>query len=285
MRNFVDLHIHYVASDGDLTPAEVVQQAESKRLAAIALTDHDTLAGLAEAARAAAGLPVRFIPGVEISARFSGGTLHILGLGLDPASAVLTETLRDLLEQRNQRNPKMIAKLQALGVDVTMDQLRQVAGGADSDTAVLGRLHMAKLICQKGYARTVTEAFRRYLGYGAAAFVDKERLAPAQAVEAIHAAGGLAILAHPLQLQCANFAQLERAVRWLVGYGLDGVEVYHSGHSPAQTRAYLGLARRLRLLVTGGSDFHGSGKPEARLGRPRVPWPPCNNFLPELPLD
>ncbi len=279
MRNFVDLHIHSVASDGDLTPAEVVQQAESKRLAAIALTDHDTLAGLAEAARAAAGLPVRFIPGVEISARFSGGTLHILGLGLDPASAVLTETLRDLLEQRNQRNPKMIAKLQALGVDVTMDQLRQVAGGADSDTAVLGRLHMAKLICQKGYARTVTEAFRRYLGYGAAAFVDKERLAPAQAVEAIHAAGGLAILAHPLQLQCANFAQLERAVRWLVGYGLDGVEVYHSDHSPAQTRAYLGLARRLSLLVTGGSDFHGSGKPEARLGRPRVPLAAVQQLL------
>ena len=282
MRNFVDLHIHSVASDGDLAPAEVVHQAESKRLAAVALTDHDTLAGLAEAARAAAGLPVRFIPGVEISARFSGGTLHILGLGLDPASAVLTETLRGLVQQRNRRNPKMIAKLQALGVDVTMDELRQVAGGADSDTAVLGRLHMAKLICRKGYVRTVTDAFRRYLGYGAAAFVDKERLAPAQAVEAIHAAGGLAILAHPSQLKCANSAQLERAVRWLVGHGLDGVEVYHSDHTPAQTRAYLGLARRLGLLVAGGSDFHGFGKPEARLGRPRVPLAAVQQLLARL---
>lgn len=271
MRNFVDLHIHSVASDGDLRPGEVVRHAEMRKLAAAALTDHDTLAGLGEAARAAAHLKVDFIPGVEISARFTGGTLHIIGLGIDPTCRTLQQVLRDLRTQRNRRNPRMIAKLRRLGMQISMHELQHLGVGLRGAEAVIGRLHMARVLCAKGYVGSVKEAFARYLGLGRPAFVDKERLAPPQAMQAVHAAGGAAILAHPPQLNYANSSQLDRIVRSLVHDGLDGLEVYHPDHTPRQTRAYLDLARRLGLLVSGGSDFHGPGKPEARLGRPRVP--------------
>ncbi|KPK80670.1 MAG: hypothetical protein AMJ81_11630 [Phycisphaerae bacterium SM23_33] len=279
MRNFVDLHTHSAASDGTLPPAEVVWLAERKRLAAVALTDHDTADGLAEAARAARPLAVRFIPGIEISAQFTGGALHLVGLGIDPADRGLRAVLGQLMAARRQRNPRMIEKLRRLGVDITMAEVRALAGGA-----VVGRLHMAQVLCRKGRARTVQEAFGRYLGCGAPAFVDKERLTPRQALEGIHAAGGLGVLAHPPQLNYGNLAQLERIVRSLVRHGLDGLEVYHPDHTPDQTRWYLDLARRLGLLVAGGSDFHGAGKPEVRLGRPKVPLAAVEQLLAKLGL-
>ena len=278
MRDFVDLHTHSRASDGDLPPAEVVRRAEAKRLAAVALTDHDTLAGLAEATRAAADCELKFVPGVEISARSETGTLHIVGLGVDAQSRPLGEVLRELRAQRNRRNPLMIAKLQQLGMDVSMEGLLDVAA-AEGDEAVVGRLHMAQLLCKKGHTRTVKEAFDKYLGHGRPAFVDKERLTQRQAVEAIHAAGGVAILAHPPQLEYANFAQLDRIVRSLVRDGLDGIEVYHSDHNQEHTRIYLDLVRTLGLLISGGSDFHGAAKPNARLGRPRVPLAAVEQLL------
>jgi len=283
MRNFVDLHTHSYASDGDLAPAEVVRLAESRRLAALALTDHDTVAGLDEAARAAAETKLRFVPGVEISARFKGGTLHIVGLGIDPRSSRLGRVLSDLRAWRRQRNPQMVAKLRSLGIDISMQQLRRFAEAEAGGRPLLGRLHMARLLCRKGAAKSIGDAFDRYLAPGRPAFVEKEKLSARQAIEAIHAAGGVAILAHPPQLNYGNLAQLERLVRSYVHHGLDGMEVYHSDNTPAQTRQYLDLVKRLGLLISGGSDFHGPAKPHTPLGRPRVPLVAVERLLARLP--
>jgi len=274
MRNFVDLHAHTTASDGDCPPAELVSLAERKHLAVLAVTDHDITDGVAEAAEVAAALPLRFVAGVEISAEFPAGTMHILGLGIDPASGDLQETLSALMEARNRRNPKMVAKLAAMGVDISMNELRALAGGQ-----LVSRLHMATLLHKKGHAANVSDAFSRYIGAGAPAYVDKERLTPAVAIERIHAAGGVAILAHPTQLKYNNNAHLETIVRSLVARGLDGIEVYHPDHTLDQTRHYLDLARMLSLLVAGGSDFHGAAKPHVRLGRPPVPLAAVEQLL------
>jgi len=276
MRRFIDLHAHSHASDGQLAPVELVRLAEAKKLAAVSLTDHDTIAGLPDARAAAAQLPsLRFINGLELSAVFPAGTLHILAYAFDRQARSLAALTGRLRAARNQRNPKMLAKLQALGFDVTMDELVALAGlprqGASQKEQIVGRPHMALLLMRKGCVRSVEEAFKRYLGDGRPAYVDKERIAPRAAIAAIHDAGGLAVLAHPVQLRCENRAQLERVVRQFVRDGIDGIECYHTDHTPGQTRLYLELARRFKLGVTGGSDFHGPARLDARLGRPRVP--------------
>ena len=287
-RRFVDLHTHSDASDGDLPPQEVVRLADAAGMAVVALTDHDTIAGLPAASRAAESLDIQFVNGVEISAKFTGGVLHILGLGIDPNDEVLNKMLDNLREARNERNPKMIAKLQHMGIDITMDELGQFARSMrqekkqTDEPLIIGRLHMAGLLVKKGYVKSIDEAFERYLGQGKAAYVDKEKLSPFQAIEAIHAAGGLAILAHPIELNCPNIAALETVVRNLMDDGLDGIEVYHSSHDSHQTRMYLDLARRYHLLVSGGSDFHGSAKPGVQIGYPRVPVEAVEQLLVKL---
>ncbi|MDY7010343.1 MAG: PHP domain-containing protein [Planctomycetota bacterium] len=274
MRRFVDLHTHSTASDGDLRPADLVRQAEAEHLAALALTDHDTVAGLNEARRAAESLEVRFVPGIEISAIFAGGMLHIIGLGVDSNNGHLQEITRLLRQARNERNPQMVAKLRELGMDVSMNELVALASHgnrSDTDSVMVGRMHMAKLLRIKGCVGSEAEAFERYIGNGRPAYVDKERLSAREVIDAVHSAGGMAILAHPCELNCANNAVLERVVKSLVHDGIDGIEVYHSSHRDRQTSTYLNLARSLRLMVSGGSDFHGSAKSGVKLGRPRVP--------------
>ena len=286
MRRFVDLHTHSTASDGALAPAELVALADRKRLAALALTDHDTTAGLADARAAAKAFPLlRFVPGIEVSAAFPTGTLHILGLGIHDNSAALARLAVTLRAARDDRNPKIITKLQSLGLKISMDDLwhgrpargpeagcrgRGVGGHADTHPPVLGRLHIAHALLAKGYVRTLQEAFDRYIGRDAPAFVEKDKLRPRAVLAALHAAGGLSVLAHPTQLQYANSAQLEHIVRDLADAGLDAIEAYHPDHTARQTRAYLALAQRFNLGVTGGSDFHGPAKPTVLLGRPKV---------------
>ncbi|HUT58189.1 MAG TPA: PHP domain-containing protein [Phycisphaerae bacterium] len=284
MRRFVDLHTHSNASDGAARPAELIEQAERRRLAAVALTDHDTTDGLAEAQRAAAQFPgLRFVPGVEVSAKFTGGTMHILGLGIDPESPRLREIIAQLRQARDERNPRIIAALQAMGIRLDMSDVlaaaRQLGGGS-----TIGRLHIAQALRLVGCVRTVGEAFDRLIGQGRPAFVDKEHLSPAKVVTAIRDSGGAAVLAHPSQLNCRNRAQLERVVRGLMRHGLGGIEAYHTDHADTQTRMYLDLARRLGIGITGGSDYHGSAKPDARLGRPRVPLSAIDGPLREILL-
>lgn len=277
MRRLCDLHTHSTSSDGSLSPAELVRQADRARLAGVALTDHDTVAGVAQAAEAARDLPeLTFVPGVELSAIPPQGTLHILGLGIDPRSAALLALMRQLRQARDERNPKMVARLRQLGLDISMEEvtaqaLKGGAAAAEDVPPVVGRAHMAEVMVRKGMARSIADAFARYLGLGTPAYVDKERLPPAEVIHAIHSAGGLALLAHPVHLQFGNFAEAERLIRILVEAGMDGLEVYHSDHSILQTRFFLDLARRLNLAVSGGSDFHGAVKPHVQLGRPRVP--------------
>ena len=272
MRRFVDLHTHSTASDGATAPAEVICIAEAKRLAAVALTDHDTVSGLAEARAAAAEFPsLRFVPGIEVSARPPSGTLHILGLGIDETAPALLGLADFLRNARDERNPRIVAKLQGLGIGVDMDDVRAAAAACGGQGKIIGRMHIAQVLRQKGHVGTIAEAFERYIGRGAAAYVERLRLTPRRTIASIRDAGGLAVLAHPAQLNCENRAQLERIIRELVRAGIEAVEIYHSDHTPQQTRLYLEIATRLGLGAAGGSDFHGAAKPGTVIGRPKVP--------------
>ena len=273
-RRFVDLHTHSTASDGQLPPAEVVRLADELGLAAVALTDHDTLDGLAEAAEAARDLPrLRFVPGIEVSAVPPSGTLHILGLGVDPASPAIARLAAFLREARQRRNPRILERLAELGLEVPMEDVLAVAGEPQpgGKERVVGRPHVAEAMVRRGLAASPTEAFEKYLARGRPAYVERERMSPRDTIRALRDGGILAVLAHPVQLACDNRAQLETILRSLIGLGLNGIEVYHSDHTPEQTRQYLDLARKYDLAVTGGSDFHGAAKPDVKMGRPRVP--------------
>lgn len=244
--------------------------AQRVGLSAVALTDHDTVGGLAEARAAAEEVGIDFITGIEISCQYpQPGVMHLLGYGIDPDHPALTQLIAQLIAGRHNRNPRIIERLQALGIDITLDEVIARAGGG-----VIGRPHFAAVLIDKGRARTVREAFDWYLGPGAPAYVEKERVTPRQAIEAITAAGGVVVLAHPSQLRTTNDAQLDRIVKDLVDLGLGGIEVLHSDHNAPMIRRAEQLARRYGLLCTGGSDFHGSIKAAVRLGwagKHRVP--------------
>jgi predicted metal-dependent phosphoesterase TrpH len=259
---FVDLHSHSTASDGTVAPAAVAKLAKESGLSAWALTDHDTIAGVAEAAAASQKLGIDFLPGIEISAEYPHpGILHLLGYGIDPASGVLAGMTEQLIAGRDNRNPKIVQKLQALGIAIAMQEVEAEANGG-----VVGRPHIAAILLRKGYVSSVKQAFDRYLAPGGLAFFDKERLTPRQAIEMIHQSGGLPVLAHPVQLRTETDAQTERIVKDLLDLGLGGIEVIHSDHTPALVEKYTKLADRLNLLKTGGSDFHGAKKVGIQLG-------------------
>ena len=260
--SFIDLHCHSTASDGTLPPAQVVRLAVDQGLSALALTDHDTIGGVAEAAAEAKALGLDFVPGIEISAEFPHpGTMHLLGYGVDPQTATLRDLTKTLLAGRDSRNPKIIDQLQKLGVAITMEEVQQEAGGK-----VVGRPHIAAILARKGYVSSIKQAFDKYLAPGGLAYFDKERLTPPRAVAMILDSGGLPVLAHPIQLRYQNDAQLERIVKDLLDLGLAGIEVIHSDHDAALVEKYAALADRFGLLKTGGSDFHGSNKADIQLG-------------------
>lgn len=259
---FIDLHCHSTASDGTFTPTEVARLAAKCELSALALTDHDTIAGVAEAGAEAAKLGIDFLPGIEISADFpQPATMHILGYGVDPQSPVLTDMTRRLIEGRDTRNPRIIAKLNELRVSITMDEVEHEAKGK-----VVGRPHIAAILVRKGYVSSMKEAFNKYLAPGGLAYFDKERLSPRQALEMIQQSGGVSVLAHPIQLRALNDGELERIVKDLVDLGLQGLEIIHSDHGASHVEKYTKLADRYGLIKTGGSDFHGLNKKDIQLG-------------------
>lgn len=257
----IDLHTHSNVSDGTLSPGELVRRAKERNLSAIALTDHDIVDGVAEALQVGHEIGLRVIPGVEVSADSRAGAMHVLGYFIDHQDEALRQALRELRSYREERNPKIVQKLNQLGFDLTYEEVKAKAG-----LGSVGRPHFAAVMVEKGYVASTQEAFDKYLKAGAAAYVDKKRLTPAQAIEMIHAAGGLAVLAHPVRLKLKDEADLERLVGECVQQGLDGLEVYYSDHSPLLTHQLLELARRFDLLVFGGSDFHGENKPQIELG-------------------
>jgi hypothetical protein len=263
--SFIDLHCHSTASDGTLPPAEVVRLAVHRGLSALALTDHDTVAGVAEAAAEAKRAGLDFLAAIEISCEYPHpGTMHLLGYGVNPESPVLRDLTAALIGGRDSRNPKIIARLQELNVAITMDEVGKEAGGK-----VVGRPHIAAILLRKGYVSSMKQAFDKYLAPGGLAYFDKERLTARQAVGMVLECGGLAVLAHPVQLRTENDAQLERVVKDMMDLGLAGIEVIHSDHDPATVEKYTRLADRLGLLKTGGSDFHGKSVKDIELGTAR----------------
>ena len=259
---FIDLHTHSTASDGSMAPKEVVHLAKERGLKAIALTDHDTIDGLAEAVAAGKECGVEVIPGVEISARHPGGSMHILGLFLDYKDNLFAQRLAVLKQARKDRNPQIIVKLNELGIPLTMERVERLSGRGQ-----MGRPHIARALYEGGFVRSLQEAFDIYLGNQGKAYVSKFRFPPQEAIEMIREAKGVPVLAHPFTLGLNKPESLRERLRELAGLGLAGLEVFYPEHSAEQEALYRSLARDLNFLITGGSDFHGDNKPEVDLGR------------------
>ncbi len=262
MKNRIDLHVHSTASDGTLTPTQLVELATKYKLKAFALTDHDTTAGIDEALKAAAELnpQLEVIPGVELSTHAEGRDIHIVGLDIDKDSPAFQKHLKDFRNSREVRNKKMIQKLQEVHIDISDEVLLDMFG----DT-VITRAHIAKYLHQKGYVRNIWEAFPRYIGDGAPCFVPRGKIAPRDAIRMIQEANGVAVLAHPLRYEFTS-SELEDFVSKLAGEELDAIEAIYSMNGPGDEQDMKLLAKRYDLKLSGGSDFHGMTKPNIRLG-------------------
>lgn len=256
----IDLHLHTTHSDGSLKPAEVLALAHKAGVTALAITDHDITTGIPEALEVGARLGIEIIPGVEISSRFGDTELHILGYCLDWQDPALNARLATLRASRHSRNPLIIERLRALGCDITYDEVKELAG-----TESVGRPHIARVLMVKGYVKSAKEAFDRFLAHGKQAYVPRELPEPADAIAWIRAARGIPVLAHPLWAKQKGEG-LYTLCEKLKAAGLGGIEVHYSTHNPKQTAELLDIAKRLDLLVTGGSDFHGITKPDIEVG-------------------
>ena len=260
----IDLHTHTTASDGSFSPRDLVHLAKAGGLQAMAITDHDTVAGNLEALEAAMELGFELVPGVEISADSTAGTIHIVGLFIRPDDPDMEAVLTELRVFREERNRKMVARLAELGIHLTPQELVMEAGGD-----LVGRPHFAALLLKKGHVKTYQEAFDVYLKSGGKAYLDKKRLPSDQAIAMIKDAGGIPILAHPFTMREKAKDGFEARLRELVDQNLQGIEVYYTDHSHADVVFYADLARRYNLLISGGTDFHGAVKPDVQLGRGR----------------
>ena len=258
----VDLHIHTSASDGSHSPRQIVDLAKSKSLRAIAITDHDTVEGNDEAIKTGERLGLEVISGVEISVAWKSRAIHILGYFIDWKHENLVAELQNLIRYREERNPKIIEKLNFLGMELSYEEVQAVAG-----EGAVGRPHVAQVLVEKGYVKNSDQAFQHYLQRGAVAYVEKKRLSPRQGIDLIKEAGGIAVLAHPFIIDGLEEQDIEQAVVHFKDEGIEGLEVFYPTHSLEQTRYLQALAHTYGLVQTGGSDFHGDQKPEIQLGR------------------
>lgn len=284
--NIVDLHVHSTKSDGTLTPAELVHYAIEKGLSAFALTDHDTTEGIEEALEAAEihnqaikngneqGLPLEIIPGIEFSTEYMGKDIHILGLYIDYNSPAFKEKIQEFVDSRILRNRKMCASLASDGIDITYEKLL-----AENPNAVITRSHYAKYLLNHGYTTSMKEAFERYIGDHCKHFIPREKITPMQAVELIHEVDGLSFLAHP-PLYHFSDRNLEKLIRQLKEAGLDGIEAVYCTYNQGEEAQMRKFASKYNLLISGGSDFHGTIKPKLDLavGYGKL-------FIPESILD
>ncbi|GAB6929731.1 PHP domain-containing protein [Paenibacillus sp. JCM 10914] len=247
-----DLHTHTQASDGMNTPTENVELAQARGLGAIAITDHDTVAGIAEALEAGRRWNVVVVPGVEISTMASGKDIHILGYYVDYLDPDFLARLAELRLTRDVRNEKILDKLRALGLELTMDEVIGGLGRSLEPDESIGRPHIADALVRKGYASTMRDAFDRYLAQGAVAYAPQPRIHPREACEWIVAAGGVPVLAHP------GLYGDDALVREIIAEAaVKGIEVYHSDHDTTDAARYLAMAEEYDLIVTAGSDYHG----------------------------
>lgn len=263
----IDLHLHSTASDGSLSPSALAWAARAAGLDIIAITDHDTAAGVREALNASPGA-LTIIPGIEVSATHVGSEVHILGYYIDPAAPQLEAYAAQAMERRRERMKGMIKRLESLGVNVTFDEVLAVAG---DQPISIGRPHLARVLVQRGYVQTSGEAFERYLADGGPAFLPTDLITPRQAIELIHDVNGIAVWAHP------PIETLERDLPSLTDWGLDGIECHRPRNSEAEIRLLLHAARTHDLLITGGSDWHGHWS--GRLGAFSVDEKQIGDFL------
>lgn len=241
-----DLHVHTLYSDGMLSPAEVVAEAQRIALAAIAITDHDTTDGIAPGIEAARSAGILIIPGIEINTDWVGKEIHILGYGFDIANTKLLLRLEWIKTERIQRIERIISRLHALGLSIAIERVFEIAG-----RGTVGRPHIGMAMVEKGYVGNISEAFTQYLAMGRAAYVPRYNITPEEAVQLILQAGGIPVLAHP------GLINKDELIPELIRFGLKGIEVYYPTHTVEQIDKYLRLAQKLNLVVTGGSDFHG----------------------------
>ncbi|MBN2301715.1 MAG: PHP domain-containing protein [Lentisphaerae bacterium] len=256
----IDLHTHSTFSDGSFTPEELVDMAKKTGLTAMALTDHDCTDGLPRFLAACNSAGIQGVRGVEISAEVEKGTMHILGYAFEPDDANLEGMLKRIRNGREDRNRKIILKLNELGCNISWEE---VAGYAGED--VVGRPHFAQALVANGFVESKQSAFDRFLAKGRPAYVDRFRQKPSESIAAIVDAGGIAVLAHPFTLEL-GLRQLRTLIAEMTEDGLGGIEVYYAEHSPEQIKQYHDLAEEFGLVATGGSDFHGEANPAIRLG-------------------
>lgn len=252
-----DLHVHTFFSDGTSSPEEVVRLASAKKINVISVTDHDTVEGYARAKEEGDLLGVEVIPGVELTAEYEGSEVHILGYLFDPAHRGLLRQLKLFTGRRRQRVLRMVKNLNALGVALDPEDVFAVSGRGS-----VGRMHIALALKKKGAVSSVGEAFERFIGDDSPSYVCGFRLSPQEAVKLIVKGGGIPVLAHPYSLKAGDVL-----IRALAGEGLMGLEVYYPEHTAQMRAKYFSIAKELDLLVTGGSDYHGKGKPGVNLGK------------------
>lgn len=261
---YIDLHTHSTCSDGTLTPTELVAYAAKKQLSAIALTDHDTIAGISEALESATQYNIELIPGLEFSTNHNGKDIHVLGLDVHWQDPQFLSDLKEFQDTRDVRNRKMIARLKEYNIDITWEKM-----AAENPDAVWTRANFGRYLLGHGYVHSIKDAFTRYIGDDAPCFVPREKVTPGQAVDLIHRAGGYAVLAHPMLYKLPE-DDLDALVALLKKeHDLDGIEAIYSTYRWTDESRVRQLARKYELCITGGSDFHGSNKPDIDLGTGR----------------
>ncbi|HVJ50507.1 PHP domain-containing protein [Desulfitobacterium sp.] len=252
----VDLHCHTTSSDGLFTPRGLIQEASKLGLKAVGITDHDTISGWGEGLKAGEEYGVEILRGIELNTEWQGLEVHILGYEPDPESGQFQEKLQELREARIRRMLKILGRLHDLKIEITVEEIKAIALGES-----VGRPHVAQALMQRGYVKTIKEAFDSYIGIGALAYIPRLKLTPEEGIKLIRTAGGVAVLAHP------GVHQLRNQISSWVKVGLQGIEVSHSEHTPEDERDYSIIAEQFHLIKTGGSDFHGEErKPEVKLG-------------------
>jgi len=257
---YADLHVHTLQSDGTYTPERLIKEAAERDLSAIAITDHDTVGAIPQALIEARNTELEVIAGIELTAQHENKEIHILGYFINYQDQELLEKLELLQKNRIERVYKIIENLEKLGVELKAEDVFEISG-----KSTVGRMHIARALVKEGWVGSFSEAFRKYIGDNSPAYVLGFRLSVQEAIKIINDAKGVAILAHPYILHNDDL------IKEFTGYGLQGLEVYYPEHSQSMVNFYLNLAKELNLLVTGGTDFHGSAKPEIKLGMIKIP--------------
>lgn len=257
----IDLHVHSTESDGTFTPTELVAEAKKQGLSAFALTDHDTVDGVDEARKAAEQTKIELISGVELSTEYEGKEIHMVGLFLDETNPALLKHLAHFRDNRDNRNEKMYVLLQKEGFDITESALREMF----PDAVVLTRAHIARYLLEKGYVKDIGTVFDTYIGDGCRCYVPREKITPMEGIQLIHEAGGKAIIAHPILYHLSD-EKLRKLISDCKNAGAEGIEAIYSTYQPGDERYIRKLAGEYGLLLSGGSDFHGSNKPQIKLG-------------------